>query len=145
MIIANVACWGRIGIRNFAYKQLVHPHVAPPSSALMWAFPSPPDAPEARRIHFPTSSPESTSILEWFDKHQTGWVFSSTRFSPDRTQLVSDSFAIELLEHRIILAYQPTNDSDPYDHATIERILSDSERETWSTLVKQIGLKNRAE
>jgi hypothetical protein len=145
LLAANAISWGIVAARNLAHKQLARPHVAPPTSAFMWVFPAPPDAPEASRIHLATSSSESSTILAWFDAHQTGWTFSSTRFSPDRTQFVSDTYGIELLEHRIVLAYQPVNDTDLHDHATVERPLSMQEQETWSQLVRQIRLTNRSE
>lgn len=85
------------------------------------------------------------AILAWFDAHQSGWTFSSTRFSPYRTQFVSDTYGIELLETRIVLEYQPANDPDLWDHATIERPLSDAERKMWKALVTKIRLKNRPE
>jgi hypothetical protein len=119
--------------------------VAPPKSIGIWAFPAPPDAPEQSRIRLFASSPESRAILAWFDAHQTGWSFSSRRFSPAHTQFVSDTYGIELLESRIVLEYQPINDSNRYDHATIERPLTDAERAEWMGIVTRIRLKYRAE
>lgn len=111
---------------------LLKPHIIQDTGA-MWLFPAP-----GTRIDFHASSREALLIKDWIATHQTGWKFTSTRFDPDKTQLICGTYGIELVDGMILLDYYKHKDDDPDSAIQLERALSPDEQAFWQSLIQQI-------
>lgn len=137
LVLVTLVTVGVFSVRRSRFESL-SPRVIAPADHV-WLF-----EPEGTRIKFPATAPEAHAVKAWIDAHQSGWAFSSTAFSPSKTQLISEFYGLEFLGDDMLLDYVRQKTDDPDDSVHLKRALTPSERAFWRSLIESLKRANQS-
>ena len=88
--------------------------------------------------HFDASSRAANAVGGWIAEHQAGWKFSSTPFGRNHTQIISNTYGIDLNGNLLLLEYKKYQGDDDDDDIHIERLLTLDEQKEWKEINERI-------